>query len=355
MKKIDWVNTTFLTLTPLLTLILVPIYFWNYDMTWPIALLAVFFWKAAGLSITAGYHRLFAHRSYEAKGWLKFLYLFFGAGAFQNSALKWCSDHRIHHRKVDTDQDPYNINEGFFYAHMGWIMLKSDQEECPYPPDLLKDKLVMFQHKYYLPMSAMAGFGLPLLLGWALGDAFGGFLFAGLVRVVFVHHSTFFVNSLAHYWGSKPYSLIDTARDNAFVAFLTNGEGYHNFHHKFEADYRNGIKWYHYDPTKWWIKTMSLIGQTKSLRKVPDYKILQAKIEIQFQKLKDAGANISQLQTMKESLEETQKKIRQISLQLEKMKENAELELELQLAKIEFRARMKQWKLCISRMQSQYA
>ena len=348
MKNIDWLNATFLTLTPLFTFLLIPLYFWNYDITWPVVVLALIFWKATGLSITAGYHRLFSHRTYEASQWLKALYLFFGAGAFQNSVLKWATDHRQHHRQVDTDQDPYSINKGFTYAHIGWIMVKPQHTEGPYPKDLLNDKLVMFQHKYYFLIAALSGFVMPFALGWAVGDAFGGFLFAGLARVVFVHHSTFFVNSLAHVWGSRPYSLKDTARDNAVVALLTYGEGYHNFHHRFEADYRNGIRWYHYDPTKWWIKVMAWFGQAKKLRKVPDYKILQAKIEIQFERLKESGANLSQLQIMKDKIEETQKKMRALSLQLEKMKENAELKLELQLTKIEFRARMKQWKLAIS-------
>jgi stearoyl-CoA desaturase (delta-9 desaturase) len=127
--------------------------------------------------------------------------------------------------------------------------------------------MVRFQHKYYLPLAIFMGFVLPSLicgLGW--GDYYGGYFIAGVLRLVGVHHSTFCVNSLAHYAGSATYTDGHTARNSIITALLTLGEGYHNFHHEFPSDYRNAIEWYQWDPTKVLIKALSYIGQTYELR-----------------------------------------------------------------------------------------
>ena len=108
-----------------------------------------------------------------------------------------------------------------------------------------------------------------------------------MLRLVLSHHFTFFINSLAHIWGKQTYTDENSARDNGFLAFLTYGEGYHNFHHIFETDYRNGIKWYQFDPTKWFIKTASLLGITKNLRTVPEERIEQAKVQMQLQRARE--------------------------------------------------------------------
>ena len=119
-----------------------------------------------GLAITGGYHRLFAHKSYKANWFMKLLYLCFGAAAYQNSAWKWSSDHRRHHKFVDTDKDPYNIKEGFLFAHMGWILLKyEDGHSYDDVPDLTNDPLVRWQDKYYISLSIAFGLLLPTLVG----------------------------------------------------------------------------------------------------------------------------------------------------------------------------------------------
>lgn len=281
-REIDWVNTLFLTLTPLLTLITAPLYFYYHGANWPIIALAIIFYFITGLSVTGGYHRLFAHRAYKAHWSAKAFFLLFGAATFQNSALKWASDHRVHHVHVDDDhKDPYSIGKGFWWAHIGWIFFKEDPTKAAkFPKDLLNDKLVMFQHNYYMPIAILMGFGLPTLLGYFLGSALGGFLIAGLARIVFVHHCTFFINSLCHMVGTRPYTDTNTARDSAVMALFSYGEGYHNYHHFFPVDYRNGIKWFHYDPTKWLIKSLSLIGLTSDLKKVNQKIIDKAVLEM---------------------------------------------------------------------------
>lgn len=288
-KTIDWVNTLFLTITPVLAIALTWTFFAKHGLVWSQIALAVFFYFATGLSVTGGYHRLFSHRAYKANNVVKFLYLIFGAATFQNSALKWSADHRIHHTHVDDEKDPYNINKGFWWAHIGWIFFQEKEVEPKYPKDLLNDKLVMWQHRNYLWLAVVMGVILPTVIGYFLGSALGGLALAGFGRIVFVHHCTFFINSLCHIVGSRPYTDTNTARDSAIMAVFSYGEGYHNYHHYFPVDYRNGIKWYHFDPTKWMIKTLSFIGWTSELKKVQEKLITQAKLEMKMKKYQPAA------------------------------------------------------------------
>ena len=282
--QLDWVNTIFLTASPIAAVVLSWIFFKNNGLVWSQIALAVVFYFITGMSITGGYHRLLSHRAYKANNFVKLMYLLFGAATFQNSALKWAADHRIHHTHVDGEKDPYNISKGFWYAHIGWIFYQEKVENPKYPKDLTNDKLVMWQHKYYWILSIVMGFGLPTLIGHFLGSALGGFALAGMARVVFVHHCTFFINSLCHIVGTRPYTDTNTARDSAVMAVFSYGEGYHNYHHYFPTDYRNGIRWFHFDPTKWLIKTLSYIGYTSDLKKVPAKLINQAKLEMRLKK-----------------------------------------------------------------------
>ena len=133
----------------------------------------------------------------------------------------------------------------------------------------------------------MTNVGLPLLLGWMVGDVWGVFLLAGILRLVVSHHLTFFINSLAHMWGSRPYTDENTARDNWFLAIVTYGEGYHNFHHLFQSDYRNGIRWWQYDINKWFIATCAWLGMAKNLKRTPDFKIQRARLAMMFKRAQE--------------------------------------------------------------------
>ena len=128
---------------------------------------------------------------------------------------------------------------------------------------------------------------MPTLIGYFYGSHVGGLAIIGFFRLVCVHHFTFFINSLAHKVGRQPYSLDNSAKDNIVMAFLSYGEGYHNFHHKFQQDYRNGIYFYHFDPTKWLIQLLGLMGLVSSLRKVRESEILKARIQVMERKLRE--------------------------------------------------------------------
>lgn len=282
-KRVNWTNTAFLAVITVLGFVAAPIFLWKYDLGWPMWLMFAFYIVATGLSITLGYHRLFSHLSFKAKWPVRLGTLVFGSCAFENSAMNWCSDHRRHHKHTDHDDDPYDISKGFFWAHMGWILFKLN----PVPPldninDLRKDSLVRWQHKWNHLIAVVVGLAFPAAVGYALNGpigALGGFLVVGALRVVCVQQCTFFINSLCHTIGRQPYSNRCSARDSGLMALLTFGEGYHNYHHEFQHDYRNGVKASNFDPTKWMIWTLSKVGLVSDLRRVPTSKILLAEMK----------------------------------------------------------------------------
>lgn len=352
--------TLFLILNPIISVLMLVLYlifshqYSTSNIVW-ISLFALVFAVLTNLSITMGYHRLYSHKSFEAHPLLEAFLLFISAGAFQGSCLKWSSDHRIHHRFEDTDKDPYSIKKGFWYAHMGWMMQNESVSLPIHAPDLQKNKLVMLQHNYYIIWAILVGYLMPFLIGMALGNAFLGLVIAGGLRIFLTQQSTFFVNSLSHTLGRTPYSTEKTAKDSLIVAFLTHGEGYHNFHHKFQFDYRNGIRWYHWDPTKWSIQLAALVGLAKKLKTVQFSEILKARLQVETE-------NFYNSKFYEEKLLPIQEKVIQSQIRFEQLKEEYRnsgrdkvnnLKAEMQLAQIEFQANMKKWKILVKAAQMQ--
>ena len=138
----------------------------------------------------------------------------------------------------------------------------------------------MHQHEYYQFWALMAGVFTPLLIGAVTGHLLGAFILAVGLRLFLVFNSAFFINSFAHMFGSRPYDVEVSARDHWLGAILTNGEGYHNYHHKFPNDYRNGIHWYHWDPSKWIIWTLEKIGLAWDLRRTSSAQITEARMKV---------------------------------------------------------------------------
>jgi stearoyl-CoA desaturase (delta-9 desaturase) len=278
---VDWINTVTLVGTPVLAVLGCASYWRSAGIRWEDCVLFLGMYALIGLSITAGYHRLFSHKTYECHPVVEWLYLLFGAAGYQNSALEWSAQHRTHHREVDTDGDPYNAQRGFFWAHMGWIFFKNRPDpEFRTVPDLKKNPRVMFQHRHYLPLGLVVGIGLPTLVGAAYGSALGGFWVGGVLRLVVLHHTTFLINSAAHFFGTQPYNDGSSARDSPWLAVLTMGEGYHNFHHTFQGDYRNGVRWYQWDPSKWLIAGLKGAGLAWRLRRTSVLAITRARLRM---------------------------------------------------------------------------
>jgi len=251
-----------------------PFYAYYAGVTATEIVLAVAYFLISGMAITVGYHRLISHRAYKAHPVAEALLLIAASAAWQGSALEWSLDHIQHHSHIDTDKDPYNRRRGFFYAHMGWLFRRESPTNYQRIPHFLKnDRLVMLQHKVYVPLAILVSIVIPVALcGW------GGLLLVGGVRIVATHHTTWFINSWAHSGTKRPYNPDVTAADNWFLALLTFGEGFHNYHHTFPNDYRNGISAMAFDPSKWTIWLMSKIGAATDLKRTSPETIWERRV-----------------------------------------------------------------------------
>ncbi|KAB8211464.1 hypothetical protein BDV34DRAFT_234752 [Aspergillus parasiticus] len=254
---------------------------------------SVIYYYICSMAITAGYHRLWCHRSYRASRPLRYVLAALGAGQLQWSILWWTRHHRAHHRYLDTDKDPYNARRGLFYSHMGWLIGYTPETWGSVNiSDVERDPVVIWQRRYYVVLAVLTGFILPATVahvGWHDWD--GGLWYAGLLRGYLHAHMTFLVNSVAHHTGSQPYSTSQTARDNALVALITSGEGYHNFHHRFPSDYRNGRRWYDFDPSKWLIWTCEKLGLAWELTATSEEEIERVIVSVKHRTLRKGNSD----------------------------------------------------------------
>lgn len=236
-------------------------------------------WPISGAGITVGVHRLWSHRSYEAKLPFRTLLMLMNSIANQGSIYHWARDHRVHHKFSETDADPHNATRGFFFAHMGWLFVRKHPDvvkagrELDFS-DLSEDPLVMFQKKLDPWFTLYMSFVFPAQIAqhfW--GEQFwNAFFVAGALRYVVVLHFTWLVNSAAHLFGDHPYDVLSYPSENPFVSFCSIGEGWHNWHHKYPFDYAAsefGIS-SQFNPSKLIIDFMAAIGQ------VTDRKTAQA-------------------------------------------------------------------------------
>jgi stearoyl-CoA desaturase (delta-9 desaturase) len=203
------------------------------------------------------------------------------------SVIFWARDHRAHHRFTATDHDTYNVKKGFFHAHILWLILKQPKKHNPVDiSDLRNDWLIKYQHRYYFLIAFFMTWGFPTLvagLGW--DDWWGGFIYAGIIRTFLVQQATFCVNSLAHYYGDQPFDDKRSAKDHFLTSIIALGEGYHNFHHEFPSDYRNGIEFYHADITKWLIIAFNVFGLASGLKTFRQNEIDKSRVQQAYKKL----------------------------------------------------------------------
>jgi len=275
-KNIDWNNiwwstAIFLISWHLIVLIGLPVYLYFRTPSLGLIIVTIVLLFLTGMSITAGYHRMYTHRAFKANKAGEILLLFFGTISMQSSVAYWAHKHRLHHTHVDKEGDPYNIQKGFWNAHILWLFKKQIPLDWSVIKDIKENKLTYFQHKYYNRLNFSLNILIVLILGWIFNDYWGAFIIGWATRVLVLSHSTYFVNSLAHMWGDKSYSREQSAVNNAIVALLTFGEGYHNYHHVFSSDYRNGVRWWQYDPTKWSIWLLSKFGLVSDLKTIDHY------------------------------------------------------------------------------------
>ena len=284
-QHVNWLNVTFIGFLPLSGCIAA---YWT-PLQWKTAVWAVTYYFWTGLGITAGYHRLWAHKSYSATLPLQIWLAAVGGASVQGSIRWWSRGHRAHHRYTDTVKDPYSVRKGLLYSHLGWMVMKQNPKRIGRSDitDLNEDPVVIWQHRHYLEVVLFMGLFFPsMVAGLLWNDWLGGFIYAGILRIFFIQQATFCVNSLAHWLGDQPFDDRNSPRDHVITAFVTLGEGYHNFHHEFPSDYRNAIQWHQYDPTKWSIWIWSKLGLAYNLKQFRSNEIEKGRVQ-QLQKKLD--------------------------------------------------------------------
>jgi len=292
LKRLHWVHVVILSITPLLALY----GFFTTPILPKTLAFAIVYYVFSGIGITAGYHRLWAHCCYSARHPLQVFLAIAGSAAVQGSIFWWCRDHRVHHRYTDTSKDPYNAKKGLYHSHIGWMLVIKDRRQLGYADtsDLKSDALVRWQHKYYPILSFFTAIVVPTVIcGLFWGDWRGGYFYAAISRIVAIHHATFCINSLAHALGETSYDDEQTSRDSFVTAFVTLGEGYHNFHHQFPNDYRNAILYYQYDPTKWFIVAAKWLNLAYDLKTFPANEIKKGQLDMRLKAIKREQASIN--------------------------------------------------------------
>jgi len=205
-------------------------------IVWIIAFIVMF-------GTTIGAHRYYTHRSFKANLKLKLFLVFMQTVALQNSMFDWVRDHRVHHKFTDTNADPHNSKRGFFFSHFGWLMCKRHPDVKKFGAkvdmsDLKADPIVMFQHKYYIPLAIAIGFALPVWITWLFGESFNVAFNFHMYRFIISLHITGLINSVSHLWGYKPFDKNISSTDSLLIGTFCVGEGWHNYHHVFPWDYK---------------------------------------------------------------------------------------------------------------------
>ncbi|SFP40085.1 stearoyl-CoA desaturase (delta-9 desaturase) [Amycolatopsis arida] len=242
-------------IAPLVALVAAVPFAWGWGLTWVDVGLFVLFYALSGLGVTVGFHRYFTHGSFKAKRWLRVALAIAGSMAVQGPVITWVADHRRHHAFSDRDGDPHSpwafgtsplaIAKGFWHAHMGWLFERDRSNAERFAPDLLRDPAIVKVDKLFFLWTALT-LGLPALLGglltWSLWGALTAFFWAGLVRVAFLHHVTWSVNSICHMIGERPFTARDRSANFWPLAIFSFGESWHNLHHADPTSARHGVK-----------------------------------------------------------------------------------------------------------------
>jgi stearoyl-CoA desaturase (delta-9 desaturase) len=248
---------------------------WGGALRWSDLVALAITYVLTGLGITVGFHRLLTHRSFKTSPVLRGVFAALGSAAVEGPVIEWVANHRKHHQFSDQPGDPHSPHVdhasgwrgalgGLFHAHVGWILggdaLANEQR---YAKDLLADPVVRFVDRTFVLWVAL-GFAFPFALGFALtGTLAGGLtalLWGGAVRMLLLHHATFSINSLCHFFGKRSFATGDESRNLLWLSLPTLGEAWHNNHHAFPTSARHGLRWWQLDPSAWLIAGLERVG-----------------------------------------------------------------------------------------------
>jgi stearoyl-CoA desaturase (delta-9 desaturase) len=271
----DRIATGLVTVLPILALFVVGWQLWNAWLHWSDLAVLVLLYTATALGVTVGFHRLFTHRSFKTKRGVRATFAILGSMAIEGPVISWVSDHRKHHAFADQEGDPHSPHvdhghgfrgalRGLLHAHVGWLFLHTQRGSHErYAPDLKADPVVSWVHRTFV-FWALGGLALAFGLGWLFGGtwrtALSGLLWGGAVRMLLLHHVTYSINSLCHFFGRRRYETEDESTNLAWLALPSMGESWHNNHHAFPTSADHGQKWYEIDLSALTIRALEKTG-----------------------------------------------------------------------------------------------
>jgi stearoyl-CoA desaturase (delta-9 desaturase) len=274
-ETLDRIATGTVSVVPFLALGIVCWQVWNELLHWSDIAVFGILYVLTGFGVTVGFHRLFTHRSFATKRWLRGVLAVSGSAAIEGPVISWVADHRKHHAFADQPGDPHSPHvdhgvgwrgalRGLAHAHMGWLFLHTQRgSRQRYAPDLLADPVVSFVDRTFL-VWAIGGLGAAFGLGWLIGGthtaALTGLLWGGAVRLLVLHHVTFSINSLCHFFGRRRFDTGDESRNLAWLSLLSFGEAWHNNHHAFPTSAAHGMRWYEIDTSSLLIRGLEKVG-----------------------------------------------------------------------------------------------
>jgi stearoyl-CoA desaturase (Delta-9 desaturase) len=274
-ETLDRFLTGTITALPFVALIVVGWQLWNDALRWSDLIVFAICYVVTGLGVTVGFHRHLTHRAFKAKRWVRGTLAILGSAAIEGPVISWVADHRKHHAFADVEGDPHSPHvdhghglkgalRGLWHAHVGWLFIHTQRgNKRRYAPDLLDDPLIRFVDRTFV-LWVTVGLLVPFFLGWLIGGTFDsaltGLLWGGAVRMLVVHHVTYSINSLCHFFGRQSFDTGDESRNLAWLAPFTFGEAWHNNHHAFPTSYEHGMRWYQLDPSRGVIRLLELTG-----------------------------------------------------------------------------------------------
>jgi stearoyl-CoA desaturase (Delta-9 desaturase) len=271
----DRILTGAVTAIPFVALFVVGWQLWNEALHWSDIAVFLICYTLTGFGVTIGFHRHLTHRAFKARRWLRGTLAILGSAAIEGPVISWVADHRKHHAFADIEGDPHSPHvdhghglkgalRGLFHAHVGWLFIHTHRgNKERYAPDLMKDPLIRWVDRTFV-LWVIAGLVVPFLLGGLIGRsweaALTGLLWGGAVRMLVVHHVTYSINSLCHFFGRQSFDTGDESRNLAWLAPFTFGEAWHNNHHAFPTSFEHGMRRWQFDPSRYVIRGLEKMG-----------------------------------------------------------------------------------------------
>jgi stearoyl-CoA desaturase (Delta-9 desaturase) len=274
-ENLDRFLTGTITAIPFVALLIVGWQLWNDALYWGDLVVFGVCYVLTGLGVTVGFHRHLTHRAFKAKRWVRGSLAIFGSAAIEGPVIAWVADHRKHHAFADVEGDPHSPHvdhghgvkgalKGLLHAHVGWLFIHTHRgNKQRYAPDLIADPMIRWIDRTFVlwvGVGLLVPFGLGYLIGGTWQTALTGLLWGGAVRMLVVHHVTYSINSLCHFFGRQAFNTGDESRNLAWLAPFTFGEAWHNNHHAFPTSYEHGMRRWQIDPSRWVILGLEKMG-----------------------------------------------------------------------------------------------